>query len=54
MSRRARANTASNMGTVSLPVKVFCWLGWYEPSSVRPPGRGLSAKWPKAGRGRSP
>ena len=25
---RARANTASNIGTVSLPVNVFCWLGW--------------------------
>ena len=25
---RARAKTASNIGSVSLPVKVFCWLGW--------------------------
>ena len=24
------------MGSVSLPVKVFCWLGWKEPSSDRP------------------
>jgi hypothetical protein len=21
------------MGCVSLPVKVFCWLGWYVPMS---------------------
>jgi hypothetical protein len=27
-SSRARMNTASNMAAVSLPVKVFCWLGW--------------------------
>ena len=24
----ARANTASSMSGVSLPVNVFCWLGW--------------------------
>ena len=24
----ARARTASNIGAVSRPVKVFCWLGW--------------------------
>jgi hypothetical protein len=24
----ARAKTASSMSSVSLPVKVFCWLGW--------------------------
>ena len=51
---RARAKTASNIGSVSVPVKVFCWLGWYEHSSVRPPGSGCSARWPKRGRGRSP
>jgi hypothetical protein len=27
-TRRARANTASIMGGVRRPVKVFCWLGW--------------------------
>ena len=54
INSRARVNTASNIGTVSLPVNVFCWLGWYEPSSVRPSGSGVSARWPKAGRGRSP
>src|SRR5262249_26366249 len=25
---RARANTARSIGRVSLPVNVFCWLGW--------------------------
>ena len=25
--------TASNIAGVSLPVNVFCWLGWYEPIS---------------------
>jgi hypothetical protein len=24
----ARAKTASSIGSVSFPVKVFCWLGW--------------------------
>ena len=37
-SWRARAKTASNIASVSTPVKVFCWLGWYEHKSVRPPG----------------
>ena len=27
-SSRARARTASIIGSVSRPVKVFCWLGW--------------------------
>ena len=27
-SLRAWRNTASNMGSVRRPVKVFCWLGW--------------------------
>ncbi|GAA0355960.1 hypothetical protein GCM10010151_51970 [Actinoallomurus spadix] len=25
---RARVNTASSIGSVTRPVKVFCWLGW--------------------------
>ncbi len=25
---RARSSTASSMGSVSLPVNVFCWLTW--------------------------
>src|SRR3954465_14518967 len=28
VSRAARSKTSSVIGTVSLPVKVFCWLGW--------------------------
>ena len=24
----ARPNTSSSIDSVSLPVKVFCWLGW--------------------------
>src|SRR5262249_36505839 len=31
ISALALSNTASNMARVSLPVCVFCWLGWYEP-----------------------
>ena len=27
-ARCARWNTSSSIGSVSLPVKVFCWLGW--------------------------
>ena len=27
-SRRASAKTSSSIDCVSLPVKVFCWLGW--------------------------
>lgn len=27
-------NTDSNIGLVSLPVNVFCWLGWYEDIMV--------------------
>ncbi len=29
-----RAKTASNIEWVSLPVKVFCWLGWYDAIST--------------------
>ena len=36
-SATARSNTASSIGSVSRPVNVFCWLGWYEHSSVGPP-----------------
>ena len=28
ISLRAEPNTESNILSVSLPVKVFCWLGW--------------------------
>jgi len=27
----ALARTPRSIGWVSLPVNVFCWLGWYEP-----------------------
>ena len=50
---RARSNTASNIGSVSLPVKVFCWLGWYEHTTLRPSGHGASTPCPNRGRGRS-
>ena len=33
----ARRRTASNIGGVSVPVNVFCWLGWYEPSRTYGP-----------------
>ena len=39
LERRARraANTASSIGGVSLPVNVFCWLGWNAPTTVTRP-----------------
>ena len=50
-SSRARAQHARRIiAGVSLPVNVFCWLGWKQPSSVRAPG--CSAPWPNRGRGR--
>ncbi len=33
-SSTARSTTASSISGVSLPVNVFCWLGWNEPSSA--------------------
>ena len=30
----ALSNTSSIIGSVSLPVNVFCWLGWKQPTSV--------------------
>src|SRR5581483_1654669 len=35
LSWRQRASTASSMGSVSFPVKVFCWLTWLLPTSQR-------------------
>src|SRR5262249_42320542 len=32
-SVRARSKTESSMGGVSLPVNVFCWLGWKLPTN---------------------
>ena len=48
---RARASTASIIASVSLPVNVFCWLGWKQPSSVYGPTC-ASAPWPNRGFGR--
>ncbi len=55
----ARANTASSMGSVSRPVKVFCWLTWYEHTMVREGrsadvGTDTSSPWANRGRGRTP
>ena len=52
--QRARwpgAARASSIAGVSLPVNVFCWLGWKAPSSTYGPMR-ASAPCPKRGRGR--
>ena len=49
---RARAKTASSIGSVSLPVKVFCWLTWNEHEQRAAVGRsGTSTPWPNVGRG---
>ena len=53
-SSRARAKTASSMGSVSFPVKVFCWLTWYEHRIVRRSSTGTSTPWPNRGFGRTP
>ncbi len=34
MARRARAKTSFSIWSVSSPVEVFCWLGWYELISI--------------------
>ena len=49
---RAASNTSSSIAGVSLPVNVFCWLGWKQPSSGSGRPRRSSAPWPKRGRGR--
>src|SRR3990172_1507363 len=51
-SRRAVENTCRSIGRVSLPVKVFCWLGWKLPRSAVPSGMAERAPWPKRGSGR--
>jgi len=33
-SSPARRRTSTSIGWVSLPVNVFCWLGWYDPTTV--------------------
>ena len=52
-TRRARVKTASSISRVSLPVNVFCWLGWNEQRSVRPSASPTSTPWPNFGRGRT-
>ena len=54
---RARANTASNIASVSGPVKVFCWLGWYSRAGrgrrargTRPGGRRRAGRERRSGR----
>ena len=37
-SERARVEHGVEHGLGELPVKVFCWLGWYEHSTARPSG----------------
>jgi len=39
---------SSSIGSVSLPVNVFCWLGWYQPISriAEPLGRRRTASAP--------
>ena len=51
---RARSNTASSIGSVSCPVKVFCWLTWYEHSdrcAAGPARPATSTPWPNRGPG---
>ena len=48
-------NTASSMGSVRRPVKVFCWLGWYDPSTThRPSATSAAVAEPRAGPGYLP
>src|SRR6266545_3606499 len=51
-SSRARARTSRSISAVRRPVNVFCWLGWYEPTSRCGP-TWASAPCPNAGRGRA-
>ncbi len=49
LSSAARTNTASSISGVSLPVNVFCWLGWNAPRIVTRP-HGTSRRCVKRGR----
>ena len=53
-SRGHVSRTASSIGSVSLPVKVFCWLGWYEQTTYVPSGARTSTPCPNFGRGLMP
>ena len=48
---RARAKTASSIGSVSLPVNVFCWLGWKLPMSGQRPDAAPDRPRPRFGHG---
>jgi hypothetical protein len=48
---RAVAKIWWNIGLVNRPVKVFCWLGWYEPISVVLQGRTRTTPWENFGSG---
>src|SRR5947208_6006105 len=48
-SRRALRNTPRSIGRVSLPVNVFCWLGWYEAISATPSAKVATAPCAKRG-----
>src|SRR4051812_48846009 len=37
VSARALSKTSRNILSVSFPVEVFCWLGWYDPMSSGDP-----------------
>ena len=52
MRRAASRGASRSIGWVSRPVNVFCWLGWYEPTTTKPPAR-ATAPCPNAGRGRA-
>ena len=53
-ARGRAAKTASIISSVSLPVNVFCWLGWKLPSSIGPPGRRVLGGVPEARLGTQP
>ena len=48
---RALRKTRLNMGSVSFPVNVFCWLGWQLPSKIRPSSKRNVAACPNLGIG---
>ena len=50
-ARALGARTPRSIGAVSLPVNVFCWLGWNEPT-IRYAPAPASAPWPNRGCGR--
>src|SRR5207302_7679498 len=51
-SRRTRSNTPCHIARVSLPVLVFCRLGWYDATRATPLGSVVTAPCAKIGRSR--